>query len=466
MNRSDLIKGVSVLEGKAKLVVSKDFMEAALFPLGGRLELDWIPRLTEVLMEHGIVSGLLPAPMEDGRKWILAQGRDPVPGEDARIIYEIPLRKDGNDEEKHEPLMIDLRDRGVIVNVKKGDVIARKTRPGPGTPGMNVFGEEVAASPGAWIPFPAGPGTEISEDDERLLAVCSGAVTERDGIISVLEEFEIPGPVDASVGNVTFVGKKLVVNGFVGPGFEVEAAGDLVVKGDVEDAARITAGGNLDVTGIIRSENTQVIVSGNLSCSAVEYAKIDVHGDLLVHEYLLDAVCTVSGSVHVTGGRGLIAGGSVKAGGSIIAKVIGTPANVSTEVAAGNNERVLNQILSLSEQREGLAKKLEDIRGGLLKIKELEAKGPLDPRAHFIKERLMEAAISIAGEISRHNEAIETLTSRIAGREMAVVRATDTIYANVTVAVCDAFIHLKNTLGGTEFTYHRGDIGISPLSSA
>ncbi|MEF3169156.1 MAG: FapA family protein [Deltaproteobacteria bacterium] len=55
--------------------------------------------------------------------------------------------------------------------MNKGQTIARKTRPGPGVPAMNVFGEEIAPRPGEWIPFPAGPGTEISEDDERLSCI-------------------------------------------------------------------------------------------------------------------------------------------------------------------------------------------------------------------------------------------------------------------------------------------------------
>ncbi len=465
MNRSDLLKGVSVFDAKARLSVSKDLLEAALLPLDGHLELDWIPFLSGVLSEYGIVSGLLPAPREDGKKWVLAQGKEPVAGEDSRIIYEVPIRKDGPAEENPEPLMIDLRDRGFIVNVNKGQVIARKTLPGPGVPGMNVFGEEIAPRPGEWIPFPAGPGTEISEDDERLLAIHSGAVVERDGVISVLEEFEIPGPVDVSVGNIQFAGKKLIVKGFIGPGSQVEAAEDLVINGDVEDEVRIKAGGNLDVAGIIRSENTRVIVSGNLSCSAVEYARIEVYGDLRVRDYILNAACTVSGSVHVTGGRGLIAGGSLSAGGSIIANVIGTQANVPTEVSAGNDKRAMDQIISLTKEREGLAKKIEDVREGLLKLRKIEAKGPIDPRAIIIKERLMEAAIAIAGEIQRHNEAIETLSSRMADREMAVVRAMDMIHPNVSVTVCEAFTHIQDSLSGTEFSFQRGAIGIKPLSS-
>lgn len=465
MNRSDLLKGVSVFDGKARLSVSKDLLEAALFPLDGHLELDWVPQLPGVLAGHGIVSGLLPAPREDGKKWVLAKGKEPVSGEDARIIYEIPLRKDRPGEESPEPLMIDLRDRGVIVNVKKGEVIARKTRPGPGIPGINVFGEEIAPKPGAWIPFPSGPGTEISKDDELLLAIHPGALVKRGGVISVLEEFEIPGPVDISVGNISFVGKRLIVKGFIGTGSEVETAGDLVVKGDVEDEVRIKAGGDMDVTGIIRSENTRVIVSGNLSCSAVEYANIEVHGDLQVRDYILNAVCTVSGSVHVAGGRGLIAGGSVSAGGSIIANVIGTQANVPTEVSAGNDKWAMEQIIYLTKKREGLAKKIEDIRGGLMKLKEIEAQGPLDTRAIIIKERLEEAAVAIAGEIYQHNEAIETLSSRMLDRERAVVRAMDMIHPNVSVSVCEAFIRLQDSLGGTEFSYQRGAIGVKPLSS-
>lgn len=60
MNRSDLLKGVSVFDGKAQLSVSKDLLEAALFPLDGHLDLDWIPLLSGVFSEYGIVSGLLP----------------------------------------------------------------------------------------------------------------------------------------------------------------------------------------------------------------------------------------------------------------------------------------------------------------------------------------------------------------------------------------------------------------------
>lgn len=462
MDRHSLLQGVSVSRGDAKLKVSKDGMEAFLVAPSGSVDRACREEAMKILEDWGIVHGILPSPRHEGDKWVIARGDHPEAGADAVVTCLLPLSgSDGNDGADAGDGYI--RERNAFTNCRKGEVIARKTPPGQGAAGKNVFGEEVPAKPGRWIPFPAGQGTEISSDDLNLLAARTGILVQQDGKLTVLDEYEMPGPVDASSGHVEFLGKRLVVNGPVDRGYRVTVAGDLHIRGHVEEGARITVGGRLEVAGIIRGQETRVKVMGDCVCTAVEQASLDVGGDLDVRDYLLSAICVVSGNVTAVSGKGLIDGGETSAGGSVAAKVAGNWAFVPTKLSAGHDIPTLRKIESLVREVEGIARRLEDVKSGLLKISAMGEKGINDPKIVFIKERLDEAAMSMGQEIFKRNAEIAELEKIISGSEKATIRISGDAFANVTLFIAGASFTLSDPASKLEAFFREGSLGIRNL---
>ena len=366
-----LRKGVSILDHKVILKVSKDCMEAILEgeldPIDGNFQ----KRLSEILKEYGIVHGIMDEPEQISPKCIvLARGTQPEHGRDGRIEIVAESWRQAHDASLKE--IKELKRLHKILNVSKGEIIAKRILPTRGTPGKDLFGRQVPPKPGAMKFFKLGDLVEIL-DENTLVASADGALKiEKDGKISVVTSWVVEGDVDWSTGHVEFFGKKLHIKGSVKGGFTVEANGDVLIEKNIEDEAVVLAGGNLTVKGIIRSQYTMVKTGKSLECKKLEYSRAFVGGDLIIEDYALDAECMVHGSVFVTKEKGLIAGGKFFMGGSLDVKTLGTKANVPTIIGAGIDPMLQVHYKSIVKDQEILVQKLQAVEEGLSKISLLE----------------------------------------------------------------------------------------------
>ncbi|WP_456432750.1 flagellar assembly protein A, partial [Thermosulfuriphilus sp.] len=202
-----LSEGIVILNGRYRLFVSSDALEAYLIKEGPGPELLWqdVPSVVQDLKNLGITYGLLQEPEEErGGKLVVALCKGPQRGQDARVEFIIDLSRGPLKEEG--PDRVIYRELNTIVCVKAGQPVARKIPPGSGSPGMNVFGEPLAPFPGKDVHFVYGPGLEA---DELLLKA------KHDGVFLLEGEKPVVSPVyvldsdlDWSVGNIHFFGEK------------------------------------------------------------------------------------------------------------------------------------------------------------------------------------------------------------------------------------------------------------------
>ncbi len=465
MTRTELYKGIEIIKGAAVFKVAEDdllaFVEGAVSDFQREIS-KVLPEITE---QAGICFGLKKVPEMEGARLIVARGLAPENGKDGRIEITAESFKESQKSEVHDSGTVDLRNLNRIANVARGEVIAKKILPTPGKPGMNIFGEEANQKPGELKTFKLGEGVEIL-DSNTLIASRDGAISiDADGLISVESEWVVDGDVDTATGHVEFWGEKLTITGSVSGGFTVEAAGDLVIEGQVNDDAIILAGGLIHICGIIRSRNTMVKAGSGLSCSAVEYARIFSGGDVRISDYLLDARLQAEGCIEVSGGKGLIAGGNIELGGSLTAETIGSPANVRTVIAAGINPLLMRHYEGLVLEQEKNAKKLSDIRSGLEKMKKIEAaRGSLDPRMQKVKTTLQEAAAAIASNIEAAKTRIMELEQHMGSMENASITVIKKAHANCKIEIYKASLILDRPLEGVSFSFQKGDIMIQHLT--
>ncbi len=473
MTRDDLFEGVAVLDGAAKLKVSKDAMEVLLSPISGELSLEIVDALPELLENAGIEHGSLSAPEPINRGWILARGTPPENGKDGNIQFMVDLPEGAGDDEpaqdretdKTSPLYVDHRLLDTIVNVRKGQDLAKKVPPTLGQAGRNVFNEKVAAEPGKWIPFNFGEGVEITDDDSLLVAIRDGKLEmQHGGKLSVLAEYVINGSVDESTGHITFWGHSLTITGSVQSGFKVDAKGDLIIENNIDDGAKVCVGGDLKVGGIISARITEIKVMGNLTCSAIEYAKISVNENLEVDDYILDAHCEVRGHVMAVRGKGLVAGGAIFIGRSLTANVLGTQAHVRTEIHAGHDPILRRKYEEALREIKISTQKLAEVENGLNKLKALEKKGPLDRKKAFIRDRLQSIPPTLKQEIDRNRSLIADMEVHLLDRmQNSTVQILQHVYPNTVIAIDNAFLELGEDSGKVRFSLKGSKIHVTYL---
>jgi len=287
----------------------------------------------------------------------IAEYIPPAVGEDARLKYLIAhevkaqLREDGT---------INFREIDLIRNVKAGEPLARKVPFTIGAPGYYVTGKEIPGKKGADLSLKryAGEGTAIStEDSDLIIAARPGAYKMiSGGGIKVLDLYEVKGSVDYSTGNIHST-SSIIIDGDVQAGFSIDSAGDVLVKGLIENAT-ITVEGDLNVKLGITQGFAPINVGGSLNAKYI-YNRPSVRaGEVNIGEMISNSKLTVEGSVAAK----RIVGGEIIAKGDILVEDAGSERHgTKTILIAGldvKKKEKRNVLLILLEEKEKLYRDL------------------------------------------------------------------------------------------------------------
>lgn len=294
---------------------------------------------------------------------LVARGTPSQDGENEQVTYHFPTT-DEVQLKVSESGAVDFRSIGNFNNTESGALLAEKAPATEGVPGVNVLGEALKARDGKKVPLRVGKGAELSEDEMRAVATAQGHACLVGGRITVLNTVEVPGHVDYSVGNISFIGS-VVIRGGVMPGFTVEAQGDIGIAHNVEKA-HIKCGGNLDLRGIVFGQGDSTIqVGGDAQIGALDQAQVQVQGNLTVNSYIRHSQVAVGGLVQVTGQKGTIVGGGVAAFQGITVPYVGNSMATLTKLTVGTNPFISQDLETLKAQLHEVEKKLEQVSHAL-----------------------------------------------------------------------------------------------------
>ncbi|MDA8442125.1 MAG: FapA family protein [Peptococcaceae bacterium] len=198
-------------------------------------------------------------------KLLIAQGKPPVDGIDASVVYSF-LDKVANPEEYVQ----NPHSLKEIFAVQKGEMLAYIKDGIPGTDGVDVYGQLIKAKPPHTAEIAITEGVTLGDGGKKAFASVIGRPilqqVAKKQILRVLPLYEIKGNVDIEVGSVSYKGD-LVINGDVLDGFKVYAGGSILIKGSVFDA-EIAAEGDVAIGGKVI---TSTVTAGK---SAVAYFDI------------------------------------------------------------------------------------------------------------------------------------------------------------------------------------------------
>lgn len=324
---------------------------------------------------------------------------------------------------------IDFRARGMVRAVNEGDLLGRLIPCQPGVPGIDVFGETVPARQGRPFTLAAGENVRVSETGNEYYATASGMVFFQGNTLKVTEVFETRGDVNFEVGNINLERGSASIGGSVLAGFRVEAPGNVVVKEVVENAV-IVAGGDVQVgCGIVMDQGGYVEAGGGISALYAQNAVLRARGDVNIAHEINNCEVTAGKNVIATRGRGKIVGGILRCGEAVLAKEIGSPAGVETQIFLGM-DRTAETYTARKKELEGILQKINNSLGAG-DIKSILEKTP--PHKRQIVAEVIKTRARCEQELREIDQKIREEREKLRTSENLRVKAQGTIHPDVVI---------------------------------
>lgn len=264
----------------------------------------------------------------------LVEGLKPVQPVDGRIEWARDFFNPGFvvDEETGK---IDYKQRAAMTSVMEGDLLARAVPPTEGKEGLDVLGRPIKTGKPHRPGIRAGKNVRHDKEESTYCAAESGRVRWIDGVLSVDNVYKVRSNVGPATGHILHPGA-VVVTGDVQEGYNIKSLGDIEVRGLVE-AAQIRTSGSLMVRGgMIGAEGRRIMVSGDIHAKFIVDADVLAGGDVYVEREIIRSHVISRGSISIPNGR--VVGGEIRALRSVVAGQVGSVANVSTTVVAGEDD--------------------------------------------------------------------------------------------------------------------------------
>ncbi|WP_028354940.1 FapA family protein [Bordetella petrii] len=453
----------AVYDGSFAIEIEADRMSALLTlvaPRGGRaIAADDIHA---GLAAQGVVAGIDAAAVRQalaqGRceALVIARGTPPTPGVPTRFVS-LQVGPPANRDDDNAP--VDYRTLGSLVLVQPGTPLMRRVPAEPGTAGLDVCGQPVAAEPVPDLPFAHGlAGVAVDDDDPCLLrAAVAGAPMLLPQGVQVNSVVEVAA-VDLNTGNIDFDGT-LRVKGDITSGMTVRVSGDIVVAGTVE-AAQVQAGGSLTVSGGIigmaeaapgergqAARTAQVQCAGSVKARFIENAEVSAGQHVAAEREIRNSRIIAGHSVTVGppgSHQGAVTGGEVCALHSVRAGTLGSMAGVATSVRVGLDPHADARRAALQAERQ----QLDEEKAKLDKLLEFLRAHP-DKAAGGIGERAANTHARLAAGLQDLDRQQAALERQLQPLQSATITAAKRFYGGTTLQIGIKVTHLlEDQVGG------------------
>ena len=323
-----------------------------------------LEELHALLEENGIVYGVREETLEKlaqvGQSYteiLIASGTAAQSGSDGYFEYHF------NPEPQRKPIIlpdgtVDYNVLGEIELVTDGQHLATYHSAVPGEAGIDVLGNPIEAYNGKELPPLKCKRCAPDETGYEYYASAEGNVTVEDGSLTVTPLFVIKGNLDANTGDVDFHGDVLI-QGNVSAGVTVKTTGDITINGHVETAS-LYAGNDVILKNGMQGSGSGVIhAGGNVMARFLEQIQVFAGNEINVGA-LLNCEVEAGKSVIISGNRGTIIGGSVKAVEQITSASIGNRAAVTTRLVIGLDFDFRHRMEDIDCKIENYQEKIED----------------------------------------------------------------------------------------------------------
>ncbi|MDD4561499.1 MAG: FapA family protein [Syntrophomonadaceae bacterium] len=460
------------IDGKANIIIDKDLLKAYLEivpPSGGGnpCTMEMVKSaLAEKNISFGINEDSIKEALEEenwGFKILVAEGKPPVNGKDAKIIYKFPLPSERTGPKIDEKGNVNYYDLGLIHNVKMGQLLVEKIPGDDGNPGTSVLGTEIPARKGKDIRLPRGNNTVADEDELNLFATIDGHVSIADSKVIVNPVLTIARDVDFSTGDIDFVGN-VCINGNVNSGFKVNSGGDIEIRGFI-DGAEVTAAGSILVKGgITGCMKTLIKARDSIHAHFVENSRLDAGRDVAVREAIMQSYIKAGGNITVSGRKALIVGGIIQAGREVEARVMGSQLATQTIIEVGVNPYLREEYQILNRVK-GEKKKTMDIINHNLQVFQRSGISPenLSEKKKMELIKMLDNLKNLRQELEQITERIAVIENEFQKTQAAKVRVLEIVYPGVRISIGQSIYIVNDPIKYSEFILDQGEVRLTSL---
>jgi len=430
--------------GRAKVIVSNDGMTAYLLisAIDENTHIA-LADIEEALSAEGVVEGIdmdtarhLVEKKVFGQLAVIAVGKKPTPGEDARIEYKFDVEKTISPK-AIESGRVDFKNLDGITNVKTGDILAVKFEAGPGSPGKDVRGRIIEAPSGKDILMLPGDNVIVSEDGLELSASADGNVFVRGGRVNVNNVYVVQGDVDYSCGNIDFSGV-VIVRGSIREGFSVSADSSVFINDGVEGASVESRNADITIRLGVQGQNKATLkAAGDISAKYINQATVAAGGDVSTQEAIMLSNVKAGGSIKALGAKGCIIGGNLSACNTIEAVSLGSDSHTKTflTLEMTDDETAMPVRTSLNRRKNSLESEAKKLSAEIERIKKRIDKRNPEKKLIQSAAELTRKLKCLEKEKQSIYEDINYFNSRFGISGTRFIRAMDMVYPQVIINI-------------------------------
>lgn len=388
----------------------------------------------------------------------VAFGTPPKHGVDARMEYYVHPSLVNRNTSADPDEKVDYKNLQRILNVEKGQELARKYDPVPGEPGVDVYGKTIDPKEPRNFPIPAGQGVDLLEDGHLAVASEDGAISTKGQRLAVVRIYPVSGNVSYRTGNIDFKGT-VDVFGDVQSGFEVRADGDILVKGLVE-GAHLEAGGDIVILGGFQGAGKGVLkAGGSIQVRFANEGTLEAGNDVIAELHILNCNVRAGGELKVKGDKGVIAGGDNRSARFIEAAYFGTDIGVKTILQIGLHDDLIKEILSVEKEIEETTGKLAQVEEVLMRLEQMkETQGNLSKEHEEIRIRTVRDQFALMGDLGKLNKHLVQLKEEQAVGRQGAISSRIAVHPGVAVKFPGDALTAKNEMKYVTFYFEKGEV--------
>jgi uncharacterized protein (DUF342 family) len=367
-------------------------------------------------------------------EYVVASGRAPQPGADACITYDDVLTDSSGRPKVNADGSVNLFELHVVHSVEVDQVVATRTPPTEGVPGMNVRGDELPAVKGRDRRLVAGKGAVLNDEATEVRSTVAGHAMLRGERIEVSERFVIPSNVGPGTGNINFAGT-VTVRGDIQAGYSVTADRDVEVHGTVEEGGTVVAGGSVNVRyGIFG----RVQAAESVKAAFIENASVEAGENVWASGGIVASNINAGACVEALGPRGAIISGTVTAREAISARALGAPSHPRTVLHVGIAANLPAELKAVCEALQDTLDQRDRVLVGLQQLGRLSALGALPEAKAALASKLCEIHARLTDTEAEQSKRRRTLEHQMRQGRAAYIQATQVAYPGVDVSIGSA----------------------------
>ncbi|MCX7882234.1 MAG: FapA family protein [Brevinematales bacterium] len=230
------------------------------------------------------------------------------------------------------------------------------------------------------------------------------------------------------------------IRGNIGVGNHIEAKGNIVIIGDVEQSRIFSHEGNITVHGLVLGYQTSLVADGDIVAHTVRSATLRARRTITILYEAVEAHLVAKETILCKEGKGAIVGGSAEAGMEIETKFLGNEKGFYTTAKLTNfkqsdmflrSQKLGEMEKKLASEKEKYEKTIQVIRILGEKVTQL----PLAKKQELAQQvkRYQQICQQIA-QIQQERRQLWELSQKQDELERTII-IHDTIYENVSLAI-------------------------------